>query len=312
MAGGGRRRTRPGPRRGPRDRGDPRGGGLRRRPPGGAHARPLLHLVPALAHVSVKRGPTVRLSFRGAAAPRALARPPTPPIVGRTHDLERSEHGQGRVRRRRDPAGGRGPAPHARAAGPARTVRRTRGRDPRRGDRRPPDRSRRRPRDGHGGRRQLQQRLGRSRVPVDVTKTQALGRAHRLPHRRLGRRGCRASRSATRDERARGRPGRRPRRPVGPRGPVGDRGNDPGLAPSFRVWGYDTCWGSFAQFTKVQAHQCLPKAEPLTGGGGGADAHRRDGVPDAPRLAAEHREAGRRRARLGRASGASDRWRFSS
>src|SRR5918994_7281655 len=41
-------------------------------------------------------------------------------------------------------------------------------------------------------------------------------------------------------------------------------GNDPGLAPTFRVWGYDTCWGSFAQFTKVQAHQCLPMAERLT------------------------------------------------
>jgi crotonyl-CoA carboxylase/reductase len=41
-------------------------------------------------------------------------------------------------------------------------------------------------------------------------------------------------------------------------------GRDPGLAPSFRVWGYDTCWGSFAQFCKVQAHQCLPKAEHLT------------------------------------------------
>src|SRR3546814_1835729 len=41
-------------------------------------------------------------------------------------------------------------------------------------------------------------------------------------------------------------------------------GNDPGLAPTFRVWGYDTCWGSFAQFSKVQAHQCLPKAERLT------------------------------------------------
>jgi crotonyl-CoA carboxylase/reductase len=40
-------------------------------------------------------------------------------------------------------------------------------------------------------------------------------------------------------------------------------GNDPGLAASFRVWGYDTCWGSVAQFTKVQAHQCLPKAEHL-------------------------------------------------
>ena len=41
-------------------------------------------------------------------------------------------------------------------------------------------------------------------------------------------------------------------------------GNDPGLAGSFRVLGYDSCWGSFAQFCKVQAHQCLPKAEHLT------------------------------------------------
>jgi crotonyl-CoA carboxylase/reductase len=41
-------------------------------------------------------------------------------------------------------------------------------------------------------------------------------------------------------------------------------GRDPGLASSFRVWGYDTCWGSVAQFTKVQAHQCLPKADHLT------------------------------------------------
>jgi crotonyl-CoA carboxylase/reductase len=41
-------------------------------------------------------------------------------------------------------------------------------------------------------------------------------------------------------------------------------GGDPGLAASFRVWGYDSCWGSFAQFAKVQAHQCLPKAGFLT------------------------------------------------
>jgi crotonyl-CoA carboxylase/reductase len=41
-------------------------------------------------------------------------------------------------------------------------------------------------------------------------------------------------------------------------------GKDPGLAASFRVWGYDTCWGSMAQFTKVQEHQCLPKADHLT------------------------------------------------
>jgi crotonyl-CoA carboxylase/reductase len=41
-------------------------------------------------------------------------------------------------------------------------------------------------------------------------------------------------------------------------------GGDPGLAGSFRVWGYDTCWGSMAQFTKVQEQQCLPKADHLT------------------------------------------------
>ena len=35
---------------------------------------------------------------------------------------------------------------------------------------------------------------------------------------------------------------------------------DPAFAPSFRIWGYESNWGSFAQFTKVQAHQCLPKA----------------------------------------------------
>lgn len=36
------------------------------------------------------------------------------------------------------------------------------------------------------------------------------------------------------------------------------------MAPSARIWGYETNWGSFAQFCKVQAHQCLPKAPHLT------------------------------------------------
>ena len=36
-------------------------------------------------------------------------------------------------------------------------------------------------------------------------------------------------------------------------------GKDPMYSPSFRIWGYETNWGSFAQFAKVQAHQCLPK-----------------------------------------------------
>lgn len=41
-------------------------------------------------------------------------------------------------------------------------------------------------------------------------------------------------------------------------------GKDPMLAPSQLIWGYETNWGSFAQFTKVQDHQCLPKPVHLT------------------------------------------------
>jgi crotonyl-CoA carboxylase/reductase len=41
-------------------------------------------------------------------------------------------------------------------------------------------------------------------------------------------------------------------------------GLDPGFHDSYRIWGYETNWGSFAQFTKVQAHQCMPKAKHLT------------------------------------------------
>lgn len=41
-------------------------------------------------------------------------------------------------------------------------------------------------------------------------------------------------------------------------------GEDPMYSPSFKIWGYETTWGSFAQFTKVQAHQCMPKAKHLT------------------------------------------------
>ena len=43
-----------------------------------------------------------------------------------------------------------------------------------------------------------------------------------------------------------------------------DDGTDPMFDPSFRIWGYESNWGSFAQFTKVQAHQCMPKAPHLT------------------------------------------------
>src|SRR5919199_1720968 len=41
-------------------------------------------------------------------------------------------------------------------------------------------------------------------------------------------------------------------------------GLDPLAAPSQQIWGYETTWGSFAQFTKVQAQQLLPKPPNLS------------------------------------------------
>jgi crotonyl-CoA carboxylase/reductase len=41
-------------------------------------------------------------------------------------------------------------------------------------------------------------------------------------------------------------------------------GLDPLAAPSQRIWGYETTWGSFAQFCLVQAQQLLPKPPNLT------------------------------------------------
>jgi crotonyl-CoA carboxylase/reductase len=46
--------------------------------------------------------------------------------------------------------------------------------------------------------------------------------------------------------------------------PEADEAGDPMFHDSFRIWGYESNWGSFAQFTKVQAHQCLPKAPHLS------------------------------------------------
>ncbi len=41
-------------------------------------------------------------------------------------------------------------------------------------------------------------------------------------------------------------------------------GLDPMAAPSQKIWGYETTWGSFAQFTKVQAQQLLHKPPALS------------------------------------------------
>jgi crotonyl-CoA carboxylase/reductase len=41
-------------------------------------------------------------------------------------------------------------------------------------------------------------------------------------------------------------------------------GRDPMLAESTRIWGYQTNYGSYCQFARAQAHQCLPKPKALT------------------------------------------------
>jgi crotonyl-CoA carboxylase/reductase len=41
-------------------------------------------------------------------------------------------------------------------------------------------------------------------------------------------------------------------------------GLDPLAAPSQKIWGYETTWGSFAQFCKVQAQQLLPRPRNLS------------------------------------------------
>lgn len=44
-----------------------------------------------------------------------------------------------------------------------------------------------------------------------------------------------------------------------PEEPYIAHGGDPALSNSFHIWGYESNWGSFAQFARVQAQQCLPK-----------------------------------------------------
>ncbi|MBK8971465.1 MAG: crotonyl-CoA carboxylase/reductase [Hahellaceae bacterium] len=46
--------------------------------------------------------------------------------------------------------------------------------------------------------------------------------------------------------------------------PMVRKGKDPMYDNSFRIWGYETNYGSFAQFTKVQDHQLVPKPAHLS------------------------------------------------
>ncbi len=41
-------------------------------------------------------------------------------------------------------------------------------------------------------------------------------------------------------------------------------GKDPMLAPSTRIWGYQTNYGSYCQFARAQSHQCLPRPSHLS------------------------------------------------
>ena len=53
-----------------------------------------------------------------------------------------------------------------------------------------------------------------------------------------------------------------------PSDPGVNNGEDPMSDPSVKIWGYETNWGSFAQFTRAQAHQCMPKAKKSVLGSG--------------------------------------------
>jgi crotonyl-CoA carboxylase/reductase len=49
-----------------------------------------------------------------------------------------------------------------------------------------------------------------------------------------------------------------------PEDPMIKAGVDPGFTPAYKIWGYETNYGSFAQFCLAWAHQVLPKAPQLT------------------------------------------------
>lgn len=45
--------------------------------------------------------------------------------------------------------------------------------------------------------------------------------------------------------------------------PLIKAGKDPVLSPTQRIWGYEANWGAFAQYSKVQEIQCVPKPKSL-------------------------------------------------
>ena len=81
-------------------------------------------------------------------------------------------------------------------------------------------------------------------------------------------------------------------------------GGDPMFSPSQRIWGYETPDGSFAQFTRVQAQQLMPRPRHLTWEESACYtltlAHR---IPDAVRPSPARIETGAECAGLGRFRG---------
>ena len=130
-------------------------------------------------------------------------------------------------------------------------------------------------RDGHGRRRELQQRVGAAACPSTDEDASEMGRTHRLPivgsdaSGVVSAVGSEVSGLAVGDQR------RRPRGPMGPDDPWVAEGNDPDWRRA-SACGDTTLLGSMAQFTKVQAHQCLRKQTRSVGGGCRPHAHRLD------------------------------------
>jgi LAO/AO transport system kinase len=117
----------------------------------------------------------------------------------------------------------------------------------------------------HGRRRQLQQCLGgaghpgqRDQGPQQAGRARETSTSAAATPRASSTRSARTSppvRSATRSSSTAG---------CGTQRPVGQGRQRPDVLADFRIWGYETNYGSFAQFTKVQAHQCMPKPKHMT------------------------------------------------
>ena len=140
-------------------------------------------------------------------------------------------------------------------------------RDPGRGDRRPRARPARRARDGDGGRRELQQRVGGTRVCRSTSRRRRRdGASRRTSTSWAPTPAASSTRWGTQVTNVDGRrPRHRARRPVGPRRPVG---RAPARTRDWRgasACGATTRAGARSPSSrKVQAHQCLPKADHLT------------------------------------------------